>query len=84
MTKIERRKIMSKQKKTSTPELDKLYEEITELEWKLIDNMETMINAKWNAPTLKKNIEKNAKELDELNNKFSELYEKMEEENERL
>jgi len=75
---------MSKQKKTSTPELDKLYEEITELEWKLIDNMETMINAKWNAPTLKKNIEKNAKELDELNNKFSELYEKMEEENERL
>ncbi len=68
--------------RTTTPELDKLYEKIMEIEWKLIDDMETMINAKWNAPTLKKNIENNAKELGEINQKFADLYDKMEEENE--
>lgn len=44
--------------RTTTPELDKLYEKMTDLEYKLIDNMETMINAKWNAPTLKKKYRK--------------------------
>ena len=68
--------------KTSTPELDELWEKIQEHEWKLIDLIETMIKTKWNAPKLKKDIEKKVKEADKMDRKFDELYTKMEQEKE--
>ena len=58
--------------------LDSLQDDMMDTENEIIDGLETVINSKWNAPILQKDLEEKIKTYRKLMMEFSDLYDQIE------
>ena len=56
--------------------LDALMSESMDIEFELIDGLRTIVAAKWDAPTLKKDVEEKLEQLNKLDEEKWPLFEK--------
>ena len=59
-----------------TKQEDHILEEMSQLSDEIVDNIATVIEAQWDAPTLQKKIASQVIEYQQMRSEFSEIFEK--------